>query len=65
MFAKILLQEKGKKHTARNFFKSFPDAVSWIDARALLTSILKAEAMPTTIFSGISTSGIRGGALVM
>lgn len=45
-------------HTTRNFFKSFPDAISRRISRALLISILNADATPRTISLGRMTSGI-------
>jgi hypothetical protein len=52
-----------KKHTMRNFLKSFPAATLRKPANALLISTHSAEATCRTSFSGRWTSGMRGGLL--
>lgn len=49
--------------TDRNFFKSLPDPISLRVENARFISILQADANFKTGFSGMFTSGIRGGDL--
>lgn len=52
------------QHTERNCLRSLPDAISLNIAKALLISILIAEAICKTGSSGMCTCGILGGDLI-
>lgn len=58
------LQNASIQLTVRNFFTSFPDAITCNTANALLVSSLNADATSRTRFSGITISGISGGDLI-
>ena len=61
---KRYINDRKRSLTARNFFKSLPEAISCRTANPRLISILNPDATSRTHFSGSKTSGILGGDLV-